>query len=335
MKKYYFYTLTVVLFLYPSFGFCGLEVKNIPDFCIIKNPYSIRKQKINGKPIFFFSNLFGSNYVFHSLQGDGNKAIDMETGKVLQLPGKYDAVPTLDGDILTTPSVDESTGKIKGGMLFYDLKKIMSENDKPPKPIFEDEDLRGLYQSIGEISRTSNSSHIKVITDADGLSYRDYEVKRKNDGSLNVTALKDVGVLCEGRSIRLPMMSKDGRFLAAIDRNMEDKTTRIFNIENGGCEEIKDTKMKTGKADFSFDGKKIVFRVMDDFVQQRVLETDGQYEVMPKGTVLVYDLETGETKRIADTSASPRWKKNGTVVYIERKGKEEASFFTAEGEVTP
>jgi hypothetical protein len=63
--------------------------------------------------------------------------------------------------------------------------------------------------------------------------------------------------VCDGKRIAIPMMSKTGLYVSG----MHEETLRVFRIGRDGtqCEEGFNSKVVTGKADFSADDRLLVY----------------------------------------------------------------------------
>jgi len=92
---------------------------------------------------------------------------------------------------------------------------------------------------------------------AENLFFRDYAKKVREDGGTTVHAITAWQRLCQDKQISIPMMSKTGLYLSGSHQG----STKVFRVAEDGkvCEEIFDSKMVTGKADFSEDDRSLVF----------------------------------------------------------------------------
>lgn len=125
--------------------------------------------------------------------------------------------------------------------------------------------------------------------------------------------------------IRTPMLSKDGRRISGYD--MESGTSKIWEINgDDSCKEVMDFKFPIGKADFSYDNKKLATHVD---VQDN-MNTSWVGFHLPQASnfdVVIYDFETKSfsraTQNIRKTSFYPYFTKNNNVTFesIEYDGK--------------
>jgi len=182
--------------------------------------------------------------------------------------------------------------------------------------------MTGVYQSIGQLSKLENGiSTYRIITDLKGLSYRDYEIARGPGGSATVRPLgSGPRRLCEDKKLALPMLSKDGKLLSAVD--LVTNTTKIFEVDGGKCEEKIDLGMFTSKVDFSYDKKKITFHKM---ANEKAFNPDHPYTRVPSddyvSNIYVYDLENGDLSRLTNNTDSnavyPAFRRDGKVTFIQ------------------
>lgn len=291
---------------------------SIANICTIENPYLKSKVSITDTPNYFFRTFPDTNSVSYN-GGGTNYILNLDTGVKTSMPGKYDPVPTWDERMITTPN---------NGMAFYDVNKLLSGADEPL--IFEDSAHVGVYQSIASLN--SDGSQIRVITDAGGVTAKDYLIAYERDGSVSINPMAPKRKLCPDERIKLPMISKDGLYLAARDMNFSPPTSRVYRIEDdGSCTLIKDLGVEAGKVDFSFDGKELTFH-------KGVSETsDVDYWSTSSWVqdVYVYNFETDSTKKITNnsqgkTSYYPVWKRNGDIVYIDKAEDGSFSFSLAD-----
>ncbi len=272
-----------------------------------------------------------------------NYLIDLLTKKEIPIAGSYDPVPTPDEKLLTVPK----DGSEVGGMRFYSLPELLKKGTKAtPIPVLlesgikeEDTELQGVYQSIGILTEGAEGQTYRVITSMgsplpggkkSALTYRDYQTDFTPEGNV----MKPVGAtkskplpLCtnytEGE-LALPMLSKDGKSLAALDLKGQP-VTKIFKIlDDGKCEEKMSLGMSTGKVDFNYgDGKyaptKITFHKYNS--EQK---SPGDFISVPSDSlvsnVYTYDLRSREIKRLTYNTNSnavyPAFRKDGTIVYL-------------------
>ncbi len=239
------------------------KVKTLPEYCKIYN-YSVTKQfEVPLTPQYFFRHSPVDNSVFFSTfkkksLGEGqNFSYDYDAKKLSIIPGPADAVPNSNGTILTVPFLKQDGKKVYyAGIEFYqwqDLSKGLTA-----RPIYIDYDMKGKYQSLGVL----NVNSFRLVSDYQGLSVRDYELKTLLTGRTEIVPLNTAQPLCknlnENNQLQLPMVSKDGKILAAYD--VKSKSTKLFLIlQTYNCTLLHDLGIITGKVDFNFENNKIVF----------------------------------------------------------------------------
>ncbi|MEO5667177.1 MAG: cytochrome c [Bdellovibrionota bacterium] len=200
-----------------------------------------------------------NGYLVYVITNQGNKVLDTRTGKLFDVPGGVDPVPTPDGKYFTTP-----------GLSFYsaeDLKKGIAEGKEhfSDLPTIQDRNGGfGVYQSIGVLPGTKT---YRAATDRDGSTFAEYEPSE--DGK-SVKLVREPAQLCPNigagtdrtgsrfEMMQLPMISKDGMHLSVYDSTTQ--TTKIYSIKDPtNCELELDLGMPAGKVDFDFTGNKIAF----------------------------------------------------------------------------
>lgn len=186
----------------------------------------------------------------------------METGRRLPAPGWIDFVPSPDGAFFVTPAAGHR------GLDFYDARAVLSlapsgEADRLP-PVFVDPAMDDQYPSVGILERRPGGRirYRVLISWFEGLAFRDYEVARSPSGDLTVRPLGRKMRACPGMGLSLPILSKDGRELAARDESTG--TTHLFRLaDDGGCTELADLEVQTSKVAFSDDGSLVAFSSPD------------------------------------------------------------------------
>ena len=97
--------------------------------------------------------------------------------------------------------------------------------------------------------------------------------------------------------LALPVLSKDGKWLSAVD--LKTHTTKIFNIDNGGCEEKIDLQACSPPArSISVADKKLItFHKMNNektFNPEHPYTRSAPSATITWANVYVYNLETGD-----------------------------------------
>ncbi len=191
----------------------------------------------------------------------------------------------------------------------------------------------GVYQSVGLKSANGNSEIYTILTDYNNATIRNYRIEGSGSEQ-SVTPVDAPLNLCSNKDIKLPMISKDGKELAALD--METQTTVIFSFDakSGECNKVLDLGKRTGKVDFSFDGRYLVYHtskvqseISEDYFKSPLKNWSLQIQILDRKTNGRWFL-TRDKKRI---SYYPVFKKNGQVVFF-RTSKEgnESSFAIAD-----
>ncbi len=215
---------------------------------------------------------------------DQNYLYDLTRGRRVKIPDKSDAVATPDGRYVTVPSHYTAAHTVN----FYDTATLLARLDAGQdaldvKPAFahEDQDVFDVYyQSVGVVSdRRDGASSVTVyrmmfsgsnVKPAPGFRIVDYTFTSKG-GTLQVSATRAMR-LCPQitRDLATPFISKDGRYVIAHDGGDEGQpgTLKIFEItgvdptaQTTTCERRVDFGFAAGKADFSFDGRRVTFHI--------------------------------------------------------------------------
>ncbi|MCC7180938.1 MAG: hypothetical protein IT177_21335 [Acidobacteria bacterium] len=215
---------------------------------------------------------------------DQNYLYDLTRGRRVKIPDKSDAVATPDGRYITVPSHYTSTRTVN----FYDTAALLARLDAgrdalDVKPAFVHEDpdvLDVYYQSTGVVSERREGDATTTVyrlmfsgsnvKPAPWFRIVDYTFTSKG-GTLAVSATHAMR-LCPQitRDLATPFISKDGRYVIAHDGGGENEpgTLKIFEItgvdpaaQTTTCERRVDFGFAAGKADFSFDGRRVTFHI--------------------------------------------------------------------------
>lgn len=292
-----------------SLGLADEQTQESAVLCRLDDTTTVSQAEAARTPNYFFRPFPNSDQVAYA-SGKRNYILDLNKGAEVEIPGPYDPVPTPDQMIMTIPP-DE-------GLSFYSVKDLEAEKKEP---LLVDADLKGVYQSIGTVKAGNGEKTFRVITDQDGLSFRDYTVKEPRDASEKPAVLKEGAsptVLCKGMRLSLPMLSKDGRQIAALDVNAG--VTKIFDLDpsNGSCREAMNLGIPTGKVDFSFDGDSLTFHVLNNS------SAGDSYFSVPSDSlvanVFVLKRSTGEITKLTNNTSSnsvfPAFRRDGKIVYL-------------------
>ena len=246
-----------------------------------------------------------------------------------EAPGFIDFVPTPDGRFFVTP------GPGNQGLEMYDAAEVFetagTRRAAGVTPFFVDRRMRDQYPSIGILETGERRTVYRVLTSwFEGIVYRDYEVETDADGGdPRARALGDPVVPCEGMSISTPIMSQDGREVAARDE--ATGTTRIFRMEAGGrCTEVLDLGVQTGKVAWHPTGRLLAFG-------RPRLRSARRDEGEAAAGIFVYDRDTGSMARVPDseqasTLAFPDFVGDDAIVFlVPGRGREPTVFRIVDG----
>ncbi len=325
---------TAAAALLPAFAWADAIAPSNPA-CRVDQPWIQSRTYTSSRPEFFFRPIYGTDPLKVSFITPGSNAIlDLSTGAQSDIPGGVDPVPTPDGRYMSIPG---------GGMDFFRVAGLNRSSERLPGG--NDPDADGVYQSIGSVASGSDSSTYRMITDHNGVSTRDYRI---NHGTGQVEALGAERRLCPGENLSLPMLSKDGRKLAALDNGSHPPVTRVFSLTpDGDCSDTSapiNLGIGTGKVDFAFGNSNLI-----TFSARNRETLEGGYFTQPDDAFVsnayVLDLSTGSTKRLtANTSSNsvyPNFLPDGRVVYLDHpRGADEgepenSSFVVADPRTAP
>lgn len=185
--------------------------------------------------------------------------LDITDGSVTRGPGFADFAPSPDGIMFITPGPDRS------GLEFYDREEVFREvrkgAEESVEPVFLDPLMKDQYPSVGILSATTDGSRTtyRVLTSwHDKVIFRDYDVRW--DSGLRVRPKGLPVPACPKHQLSLPMMSQDGRELAARDETTA--STKIFRLrDDGTCDEDLDFGIATGKVAWHASGGRIAFAI--------------------------------------------------------------------------
>ena len=246
--------------------------------------------------------------------------LDLDDGRNLTAPGTIDFIPTPDGRYFVTP------GPRSVGLAFFDADDVFdgarSGRSADVRAFYADPQMRDQYPSVGILAEDATSVRYRILTSwFEGLLYRDYEVVyASDDGPATVEPLGPPVVPCQGVELSTPIMSQDGREVAARDERTG--TTKIYRfLPEGRCEEVLDLGMPTRKVAWHSSGRKLAFST------PRVRRFFGGGE---EPGIFVYDRDDGQVTRLADSEeasqlAFPDFVGDDAVVFM-IPGREESAF---------
>ncbi|MCM2280403.1 MAG: hypothetical protein NDI61_00995 [Bdellovibrionaceae bacterium] len=279
--------------------------------CVGKEPAVIREVPFKGQPSFFFRAFPAEDMVSFASSESRNRIFDLRTGEEVEIPGSYDPVPLWNERYMVVPISDGGATRMEF-FAMNDLRK----SKRNTKPVRRNE-LEGTYQSVGSLPSIDGVEVYRIITAYLGVSSRDYKVRDGKSGEAAIEPIGDPVLLCKGYDLKLPMLSKNGTELAALDARTN--TTKIFGVDpaTNMCVEKLDLGVQTGKVDFSFDGRFLAYHVSK-------VDVGGSFFSRPDKSwsmqVHVYD----RVKRrvhvlsadMARNSYFPVFRQDGTIVFL-------------------
>lgn len=256
-----------------------------------------------------------------------NYLYDLTTGVRVRIPDTSDAVATPDGRFITVPSHYTTTHTVN----FYDAATLLARlaagkdaADVPPVFAHQHADVYDVYyQSVGVVSTRSDGPRETTVyrmvfsgstkPAPPGFRIVDYTVIREA-AAVTVTPTTPMR-LCPQitRDLATPFISKDGRYVVAHDDSRADRpaSLKIFEIlatdpaaQTSTCAERVDLGFAAGKADFSFDGRQLVFHISKhDYLTPFV---SGGIAAPAITDVVVVDLTRDASGRITGAGAVSR-----------------------------
>jgi hypothetical protein len=291
-------------------------ISNRPAICQTNNESEGVIKKITSKtePNYFFRTFDYKGKEFVSFAGDEKlNLLDLNSNKSYSFKGEYDPVP-LGSDFISVPN---------GHMHFYKVDEILKGNNAPDSIEVENDYVSmGVYQSVGKLKTNDGTQKYRLITDENGATAAEYEV---TGDKLKMTVQPKI--ICRNFTIKLPMLSKDSTLISGFDT--KSNTTKIWKINNNGtCDEILNLGFVAGKADFSYDNKKITFHTSNS--ENPIAYFDNASKQAGAMNVFVYNMERQTLKQMSHTDFSqnayyPVFRPDDTIVYgmIERNKKPE------------
>ncbi len=202
--------------------------------------------------------------------------LNLETGERLLGPGWIDFVPSPDGKLFVTPGPGNS------GLEFYVASDVfrLARSGIPSQftAAFMDRRMADQYPSVGILAQDPDglsTTYRILVSWFSGLAVRDYEVRWGEDSSADVTPLTPKIAACPGMGLSTPILSKDGREIAARDE--ATGTTKVFALDGAGeCAELFDLGRQTSKVGFSDDGRLIAYSSPNTFGRSTTYVLDRQ-----------------------------------------------------------
>lgn len=270
--------------------------------------------------------------------GGGNYVMNMKTGKLDQIPGPYDGVPTPDGEFIVSPANG-------GHITFFDRNGLnMKSKDVYDDASSKEETLNGVYHSLGVLNREDRADGSKTITyraitdtittsgeseTRNTMEFKEYTFEISATGEKKLTGTNGAPqLLCSNypkHMMKTPIISKDGKMLSVY--NMETGTSIIYDIVKNKdgkseCKTKKDMGFAASKMEFSPDGKKVVFAM--NSLSTTPSKVDW-YEVPDTNThnmnVYTYDFKSDDLNKVSSQPSGnayyPSFSNNGdSVVYM-------------------
>ena len=164
---------------------------------------------------------------------------------------------------------------------------------------------------------------------ATNLMYKEYSVKTDGKNISAQAAMPESKQLCSNlkTQLKLPMISKDGKKLAAF--SIEGGTTHIYKVSknsNGDstCNLERDLGFATTKVEFNKDGDKITFASDNLNVDKRNVTWKIQPEIGETNmNIFVLDLKSNNLTRVSNNkfanSYYPSFSRDDTVTYLSQE----------------
>jgi hypothetical protein len=212
-----------------------------------------------GQPGAYFRWVPGRNTLAYEA-GGRIYLLDLESGESGSAPGFVDFVPTPDGRLFVTPG--------RGALEFYDADEVFEASrmgrGRSVQPVYSDSEMRDQYPSVGILSTSTEAGTARTVYRVltswfDKVVFRDYDVSSGPNGT-RVRPLGDPVVACASYRFSIPIMAQSGREVAGRDE--ASATTKIFRLaDDGGCTEVADLRLPTGKVAWHADGQRLAFAI--------------------------------------------------------------------------
>lgn len=235
------------------------------------------------------------------LEGEGKSVPTMSS--------EIDPFPTPEGDLVIQPGYNEQTGDDQ--LNFFGFDEI-SQKGRDAKPLFGDKEMKGNYQSIGQLSKSGSKRNFRVLMGSGTGQIQDYEIKKEGSRYKFKKMYSDPvkvcsNILSDPYDLQTPVLSRDGKYFSAVDYKTD--TTKIYKLSmpSGHCKVEKDLGVRTDKVSFSFDGKRYSYR-------ENVQGPYGDWVT----TIKIGNIETGEVVTVSppgEDSFYHTWFPNGDFAY--------------------
>lgn len=277
----------------------------------------VNRRELNEVPSYFFKASRTGQYLGYTIfrnsgpRTDQNLLIDFRSGRRFEIPGRFDPMFAHDDQTMVIPVI--RSGKYNCG--FYDLGDVLASG-REAKPLFVDDHLTCVYQSIGLLSYSQERSQYRLVSEGVGLAMRDFTQDRRTK---EVRVAGPGKKLCEGFNLKLPMVSKNGQELGAFDVDLNSSV--ILSIaENGQCTLKEKLNVWGGKMAFSADGRYVAVHVFQRQDRRLVTEFIEVPEEDHVADIHVYDRRTKKLRAIthnrSGNSLYPEFTSQGTVIFV-------------------
>jgi hypothetical protein len=305
----------ISLLLLSSIGFADSTVTER-----FVEPVAISSVSITDTPTYFFKPSPDGRYFGYTtwkpVDGhDANKNIllDSQSGTFLQMPGAYDPMFMLNSRNLVVPGIQ--------GLRFFNLDDIINQQTNA-QPIFTDAEFKGVYESVGVLSRVDNQIKYRVIIENGKRFYRDYtETLDATGKTIKFETASPVNPLCTNHNFALPMVSKDGLEASGLDHSTGKSRVYKINADNT-CDVVEELGYLAGKISFAYNQRYISFHVFHR------ADTLGQFAfghiAFPgsntTANIYIKDREKNITYKLTNfvdgNAMYPEFLSNGDIVYV-------------------
>lgn len=287
----------------------------------------VNRVETASKPSFFFKVHPSGNLLAFSTPkdvavpnyGGTNNVFNLQTGVTTTIPGPYDPVFVGDSGLMVIPL--SNVGPLKYG--FFKTADLEAYRESTPV-LHLASGVKGYYQSAGVLKRYGNGVvDVRVIAEvsANAHTLQDFRYSAPEN---TITELNPGKGFCSNFKLKLPMLSKDGALLGALD--IDTNTSGVFRLNaDDTCVKIFDVGIKTGKINFSSDNRMITYHIYNSAVSPVLTDESTNYVALPDGKFLsdifVVDLAKRTTIRVTANRTSnsmyPDFTLDGRLVFID------------------
>ena len=162
---------------------------------------------------------------------------------------------------------------------------------------------------------------------------QEYKMNFTSEGDVESvkTVYKKSKWFCPNIEVSLPMLSKNGQLFAAVDS--ETRHMKIYKIDKDyKCHFEFSLEMPTGKVDFSYDNRYIIFHV-SPINPQDVAHVLREQDLKNEVDIMIYDMEKRAFEWVTDCQNAncyyPSFLPNGDIVYIKQQNDGKYQFIKA------